>query len=95
MLYELESPDGIVYDYTFNIIIYNLIDQADDQGWDTVILEEIVAFRRNPDVAIPKREQAYTSVNKIQIPVITTKGCFVPVKFIDQSTAWFPLHLIK
>ena len=42
-IYELEIPDGIVDEYAFNIIIENLIDQIDDHGWDTGILEEILA----------------------------------------------------
>ena len=33
-VYELEFPDGGFYEYAVNIII----DQVDDQGWDTGIL---------------------------------------------------------
>ena len=52
-----------------NIIIENLIDKVHGQGWDTNILEEIVSFRHDPDISIPKREQTYTNVNGIQRPV--------------------------
>ena len=37
------------------IIIDNLIGKIDDQGWDTRILEEIVAFCCDPDVDIYDR----------------------------------------
>ena len=37
-----------------NIIIDNLIFQVDDQDWDTGILEDIVAFCRDPDMDIPE-----------------------------------------
>ena len=84
--YELESPDVIFDEYALTIIIENLIDQVDEQGWDTKILEEIVAFRHDSDVAIPTREQAYTNVNRIYPTVITTKGCGIQVKWRDQST---------
>ena len=93
--YELESPDVIFDEYALTIIIENLIDQVDEQGWDTKILEEIVAFRHDSYVAIPTREQAYTNVNRIQLPIITKKGLNAQIKWRDQNTDWVPLHLIK
>ena len=69
-----------------NIIIENIIGQVDDQGWDTGILEEMVSFRHDPDVAIPTGDQAYKNVNGIQRPVINTKGWDVQVKWRYQST---------
>ena len=56
-IYELEFLNGRVDEYTVNIIVENLIDQFDDQGWDTVILEDIVAFCADKDVAIPTGEK--------------------------------------
>ena len=49
-----------------NIFIDNLIDHIDNQGWDTVILEDIVDFRHDPDVAITTGEHTYTNDNGIQ-----------------------------
>ena len=54
---KLELPDGRDDAYVVNIIIENLIDQIDDQVWDSGVLEEIVSFFRDPDVAIPTGEQ--------------------------------------
>ena len=51
-MYELQFSDGIVDEYDINIIIENIIDHIDDLGWDTGILEDIVAFCSDPDVAI-------------------------------------------
>ena len=70
----MELTDGRVDKYEVNIIIENFIDHIDDQIWDTGILEEIVAFCREPNVDMPIEEQAYTNVNGIHHPVITTKG---------------------
>ena len=77
------------------MFIENLIDQIDDQGQDTRILEEIVAFRCDTDVDILKEEQSYTNSKGIHCPVINTKGWDVRVKWIDQSVDWVLLHLIK
>ena len=46
-------------------------------------------------MAILTGEQAYTNVNGIQRPVITTNGCYVQVKWRYQSIDWVPLHMIK
>ena len=70
-------PDGRVDGYAVNIIIEKLIDQVDDQVWYTGILEPIVSFCRDPDVAIPTIEQAYTNVDIIQSPLITTMVWYV------------------
>ena len=94
-IYELEFPDRRVYEYPVIIIIENPIDQIDNQGWNTGILEEILAFRCDTDVAITTGDQSYTNINGIQHPVITTKDRDVKVKCRYQSTDWFPLHLIK
>ena len=71
-VYKLEFPCGRVDEYAINIIIDNLIDQVDDQGRDTGILEEIASFRHDTDVDIPTREKSYANVNGIQIMVINT-----------------------
>ena len=55
----------------------------------------MLAFLRDPDVAIPTGEQAHTNGNEIQRPVITTNGWGVQVKCRDQITDWVTLHLIK
>ena len=91
----MEFPYGRVDEYTFNIIIENLIDHFDGQVWDTGILEEMVAVCSDPNVAIPTVEQAYTNFNGIRSPLITTKGWGVQFKWRDQSTDWVPLHLIN
>ena len=93
-IYELELLDGRVDEYVVNVIIENLVYHIDYQGWDTRILEEIVSFCSDPDVAIPVGEQSYTNFNVIQRQVITTKGWGVQVKWRDQSTDLVPLHLI-
>ena len=63
-----------------NIIIENLVDQIDDQWWDAGILEEMVDFFHDPDVAIMAGEQAYSNDNGIQCPDITTESWSVQVK---------------
>ena len=79
-IHELGLPDRIVDKYSVKVIIENIIEQVDDQVWDNGILEEIVAFRCDPDVDITTGDQGYKNANRIQRPVITTKGWDVQVK---------------
>ena len=95
-IYDLEFPDGRVEEYSVNTIVENLVEQVDNDGWDSGLLKEIIAFRSNPDIAVQKGENSHTtSLNGTQRPVITTKGWDVQVKWEDQSTNWIPLALIK
>ena len=85
----------MVDEYAVYIIIENLIEQIDEQGWFTGILEEMVSFCCDADVYIPILEKAYTNLNGIQRPLITTRGLDVQVKWRGQSTDWFSVHMIK
>ena len=44
---------------------------------------------------IPRGDQSYTYVNRIQLQIITKTGWDVQIKRIDQITVLVPLHLIK
>ena len=60
----------------------NLIDQVDDQVWDTVILEGIVSFCCDQYMAIMTRETEDTNVKEIQNPEFDTKCLDVQVRCI-------------
>ena len=95
-VYELEFPDGKVEEYSTNTIVENLLQQVDNEGWDTGILKEIVAFRSDPDVAVLRDDtSAHAALNGIKRPVITTKGWDVQVRWEDHSTNWVPLAIAK
>ena len=85
-IYELEFPDGRIEEYAVNTIAENLLYQADIDGWDTGLPEEIVDFRNDPDVAISKNNGTTVLPNGLERPVITTKGWDVKVRWKDQST---------
>ena len=93
-VYQLEFPDGRIDEYSVNVIAENLMSQVDDDGWDTGILKEVVSFRRDPEIAVSK-ENGSVHINGIARPVITTKGWDVQVSWIDGSTSWVPLKLMK
>ena len=91
----MEFPDGRVEEYSLNVILENLISQTDQDGFDVGLLDEIVDFRRDDKLAVPKEHGFITSYNGQSKPVITTKGWDVLVKWKDQSLNWIPLSLAK
>lgn len=108
-IYELEFPDGRIEEYAVNVIAENLFNQADDDGWDCGLLDEIIDIRKDDKVAV-SRDDGYvtidgkpvdiqdghiTSSNGNIIPVITTKGWDVQVRWKDGSTNWIPMSDLK
>jgi hypothetical protein len=94
-VYELEFPDGRLEEYAVNIIAENLLNQADGDGWDTGLLEEIIDIRKDEEVAVPIKDGYVATQSGQEKPVITTKGWDVQVRWQDQSTGWVPLADIK
>ena len=94
-IYELEFPDGRVEEYAFDAIAENLLEQADDEGWDSGMLAEVIDHWVDNKIAIPKSEGTITSYNGSKRNVITTKGWDLYVRWKDQSTSWVQLSRIK
>ena len=94
-VYELEFPDGRLEEYSVNVIAENLLNMADNDGWDTGLLEEVEDFRCDEAIAIPKDKGHFESANGNKVPVVTTKGWDVKVRWKDKSTNWIPLAEIK
>ena len=94
-VYELEFPDGRLEEYAVNVIAENLMNQADSDGWDTGLLEEILDVRKDESVAVAMKDGYITTSSGQRRPVITTKGWDVQVRWSDQSTGWLPLSELK
>ena len=45
-VYELQFPDGRVEEYVANMIAENLLEQADQDGWDSCIIGNSWIYRR-------------------------------------------------
>ena len=94
-VYQLEFPDGRIEEYALNVIIENIMNQVDADGYDVGIFDEIISHRCNEEVAIMPGIDAETNINGITKPVITTKGWDLQIRWKDQSTSWIPLSSIK
>ena len=94
-IYELEFPDGRVEEYAVNVLAESLLEQADDDRWDSGIIDEYVDLRRDDSIAVPKNKgQFETSTGQLR-NVVTTKGWEIQVRWKDKSTSWISLHEAK
>jgi hypothetical protein len=78
-VYELEFPDGRVEEYAVNMIAENLFEQADQDGWDSGIIEEFLDIRKDDSIAISKDHGTYFNNAGVERNVVTTKGWEVQV----------------
>ena len=70
-VYELQFPDGRVEEYAVNMIAENLFEQADEDGWDSVMIEEFIDLRKDNAIAIPKGQGACHNKAGIKRNVVT------------------------
>ena len=94
-IYELELPDGRNEEYSVNVLAENHFNMADEQGWDAGLLEEIIDICKNNVIAVKVQDGFREMLNGEKVPVITTKGWDVKVRWTDKSTDWIPLTEIK
>ena len=73
-IYELEFPDGRVEEYAVNVILENMVDQVKSNDWDASLFHEIVSATKDEKTVIKKTDGAFTMMDGIKTPIITTKG---------------------
>ena len=59
-IYNVEFPDGIIKEYTTNIIAENMYTQVDQYGRSRVILDRILNFKED-DTALSKNNTYITN----------------------------------
>ena len=94
-IYELEFLDGRIKEYAVNVLAENLFNMADEDGWDTCLLAEVIDFCKDNDIAVKAQDGFREMSNGEKVPVVTTKGWDVKVRWTDKSTDWVPLTEIK
>ena len=93
-IYNVETPDGNIMEYSANIIAENLYNQVDDDGYNYNLLYEIIGHRRTED-AIPIEKGYYETRTGIKRRVITTRGWQLEVKWESGETTFIALKDIK
>lgn len=95
IIYEVEFPDGLVREYAANVIAENLLNQVDDEGYTTTMLESIVDYNVDYSSAIDKKDKYVTTRTGQKRLRHTTKGWKLLVRWKDGSETWIPLTHMK
>jgi hypothetical protein len=94
LTYDVRFPDGNVKEYAANVIAQNLLNQIDDKGFWTTMVESVVDHRTTEDAV--HRDDMYTvSHNGTKRIRQTTCGWQLLVKWKDGSKQWVPLLVLK
>lgn len=90
-VHEAQLSDGESSEYPANIISENIFATVNNDGYESVLLNEIIWFRCDQTVAISINDVWLTSYNGHQSPWRTSKGWELCNSWKDGSTSW--LHL--
>ena len=76
-------------------MLENMIDRVKSNDWDASLFDEIISARKEEKIAVEKGERAFTMVDGIRKPIITTKGWNIQIKWKDGSVSWHPMSTVK
>ena len=94
-VYEVELPDGTYYNnYSANVLIKNIMANADDNGQTALMLEDIIGHRFNDD-CVHETDRWYETSQGSRKHRITTKGCDINMLWKDGTSSWIPLKDMK
>lgn len=93
-IYEVELPDGTYNDYSANVLIENIMANVDDNGQTSLLLDDIIGHRYNPD-CLQESEGWYETPQGAKKRRITTRGCDINVLWKDGTSSWIPLKDMK
>ena len=91
----MQYPDGHFERYSTNVLSEALNETMDHDGYDKSYISEICGYRKDMKHAITKENGFVKSHNGRNVPVITTKGWKVNVRWLNGSTNWIPLNVFK
>jgi hypothetical protein len=94
-VYEVQFSDGASSEYSANVIAENIFATVDDDGYECVLLDEIIDHRCDPAIAITIDDSWITGFNGNRSRRRTSKGWELCVSWKDGSTSWLPLKDLR
>ena len=94
-LYEVEFSDGIIGEYTTNMIAENIYAMVDQEGQEHMLMQEIVDHRKSDQALEQKDMYVKSRSGKHQNIKRTTKGWDLCVQWKDGTMSWLPLREMK
>jgi hypothetical protein len=94
-VYEVQFSDGHTEEYATNVIAEAVYARVDDEGYEHLILDEIIDYRKDMAIAISDDEHYIIAGNGNRHPRRTTKVWELCVRWKDKSTSWVALKDLK
>lgn len=92
--YDVQFPDGVIREYSANIIAQNLYSQVDVDGHNHDILDGILDFHKSDD-AVPMSSKYFTTSSGQRRMRKSTKGWSLLVSWKNGREEWIPLSILK
>ena len=89
-VYDVMILDGAVQQYSVNVIAESLCENADDEGYRSQYLDEIMDHKKLKD-AVPKSDGYLKIKNGQRRRRITSKGWEFQVRWKDGLQSWVPM----
>ena len=93
-IYDVEFPEGRTKEYGANIIAENILNQVNQDGYHSQMLEGVLDHRKE-DSAVSMGNKWTTTRRGNYSLQKTTVGWMFKIKWKDGTTEWVPLKLMK
>ena len=93
-VYDVQFPDGMIQQYSANIIAENLYSQVDEDGRRYTMLDDIVEYSNDAN-AIDKDNGWITNQHGRRTRKVTTKGWELLINWKDGCQSWVALKDVK
>ncbi len=94
VVYDVEFADGVVREYSANLIAQNMIAQCDDDGFSKSLMEGIVDYKKE-ETALSKSEARVVTRRGQPRLRKTTQGWKLLVRWRDGNESWVHLKDLK
>jgi hypothetical protein len=91
--YIVRFPDGQEAEYAANLIAQKMIAQCDTEGNQFMLLKGIIDHRGGADAV--DLQDGHMIIRNRRVRRKTTKGWNLCVEWVDGTTSWEPLNLLK
>ena len=94
IIYDVEFPDGHIKEYAANILAENMLYQVDLDGYNKLLLKDIIDYRKDGS-AVPMEDKYLTTKSGQRRLRKTTQGWEFRVAWKDGTESWVRLATLK
>ena len=93
-VYDVELSDGVVREYSANVITQNIYQQVDRNSYSSSTVQCIVDYYRDDTTVLKQNKYVRTRSGQRRLRK-TTAGWKLLVRYRDGREKWAPLRILK